>query len=54
VDKGVEGYGLSPGELWLHSIAVLNTAEVLAKYKKFAETMDFFSQPFSIIWENRF
>ena len=41
--KAVEGYGLSPGELWLHSIAVSNTAEALAEYIKFAETNDVFT-----------
>ena len=39
----VEGYGLSPGELWLHSIAVSTTAEALAKNRKFAESNDFFT-----------
>jgi putative nucleotidyltransferase with HDIG domain len=43
MDKAVEGYGLSPGELWLHSIAVSNTAEALAKYKKLTETSDVFT-----------
>jgi putative nucleotidyltransferase with HDIG domain len=43
MDKAVEGYGLSPGELWLHSISVSNTAETLAEYKKFAETNDVFT-----------
>ncbi len=43
MDKAVEGYGLSPGELWLHSIAVSNTAEALAKYIKYAETNDVFT-----------
>ena len=42
MDTAVEGYGLSPGELWLHSIAVSTTAEALAKYRKLAETNDFF------------
>jgi len=41
--KAVEGYALTPGELWLHSIAVSNTAEVLAKQKNFAETDDVFT-----------
>ena len=41
--KAVEGYDLSPGELWLHSIAVSNTAEALTKNKKFAETNDVFT-----------
>ncbi len=43
MDKTVEGYDLSPGELWLHSIAASNTAEALAKNKKFAETNDVFT-----------
>jgi putative nucleotidyltransferase with HDIG domain len=43
MDKAVEGYGLSPGELWLHSIAVATTAEALAKYKKIAGTIDVFT-----------
>jgi putative nucleotidyltransferase with HDIG domain len=43
MDKAVEGYDLSPGELWLHSIAVSNTAEALAKQKKLAETNDVFT-----------
>jgi putative nucleotidyltransferase with HDIG domain len=43
MDKAVEGYGLSPGELWLHSIAVSNTAEAFAKHIKFAETNDVFT-----------
>jgi putative nucleotidyltransferase with HDIG domain len=43
MDNAVEGYGLSPGELWLHSIAVSTTAEALAKHKKLAETNDVFT-----------
>jgi putative nucleotidyltransferase with HDIG domain len=43
MDKAVEGYGLSPGELWLHSIAVSTTAEALAKNRKLAESGDFFT-----------
>jgi putative nucleotidyltransferase with HDIG domain len=43
MDKTVEGYDLCPGELWLHSIAASNTAEALAKNKKFAETNDVFT-----------
>ena len=43
MDKAVEGYGLSPGALWLHSIAVSNTAEALARHKRFAETNDVFT-----------
>ena len=43
MDPAVEGYGLSPGELWLHSIAVSTTAEALAKSRKFDEANDFFT-----------
>jgi putative nucleotidyltransferase with HDIG domain len=43
MDRAVEGYRLSPGELWLHSIAVSTTAEALAKNRKLAETSDFFT-----------
>jgi len=43
MDTAVEGYGLSPGELWLHSIAVSTTAEALAKNRKLAEANDFFT-----------
>ena len=43
MDKAVEGYDLSPGELWLHSIAVSNTAEALARQKKLADTNDVFT-----------
>lgn len=43
VDKAVEGYDLSPGALWLHSIAVSNVAETLARYKKIEETNDVFT-----------
>ena len=43
METAVEGYDLSPGELWLHSIAVSSTAEVLARHKKFAETNDVFT-----------
>ena len=39
----VEGYGLSPGELWLHSLAVSTTAEALAKNRKLDETKDCFT-----------
>ena len=41
--KAVEGYGLSPGELWLHSIAVSTTSEALAKNRKLADSGDFFT-----------
>jgi putative nucleotidyltransferase with HDIG domain len=43
MDKAVEGYDLSSGELWLHSIAVSTTAEALARHKKFAANNDFFT-----------
>ena len=43
MEKAVEGYGLSPGELWLHSIATSNIAEALAKKRKIAETDDVFT-----------
>jgi putative nucleotidyltransferase with HDIG domain len=43
MDKTVEGYNLSPGELWLHSIAVSTTAEALAKFIKIADTNDVFA-----------
>lgn len=43
MDTAVEGYGLSPGELWLHSIAVSTTAEALAKNRKLPESRDFFT-----------
>jgi putative nucleotidyltransferase with HDIG domain len=39
----VEGYGLSPGDLWLHSIAVSTTAEALVKNRKLDETNDVFT-----------
>ena len=43
MDSAIEGYRLSPGELWLHSIAVATTAEALAKNRKLPETSDFFT-----------
>ena len=43
MDKAVEGYDLSPGALWLHSIAVSNVAETLSQYKKIEETNDVFT-----------
>jgi len=43
MDRAVEGYDLSHGELWLHSIAVSNTAEALAKHKKLPATNDVFT-----------
>lgn len=41
--KAGEGYDLSPGELWLHSIAVSNTAEAIAKNRNITETDDVFT-----------
>ena len=43
MDQAVEGYGLSAGELWLHSITVSSIAEALAKFKNFAGNNDFFT-----------
>ena len=43
MDGAVEGYGLSSGKLWLHSIAVSTTAEALAKNRKLAGNSDFFT-----------
>ena len=43
MDKAIEGYNLSPGALWLHSIAVSNTAESLATNRKIPETDDVFT-----------
>ena len=43
MDKALEGYDLSPGNLWLHSITVSNTAEALARQKKLADTNDVFT-----------
>jgi putative nucleotidyltransferase with HDIG domain len=43
MEKAVEGYGFSPGELWLHSITVSQTAESLSKNRKIAETDDVFT-----------
>ena len=42
MDNAVEGYDLSPGELWLHSIAVATTAEAIAKYLKISDSSDIF------------
>jgi len=42
MDKAVEGYGLSPGELWLHSIVVATTAEAIAKYIKISNPNEVF------------
>ena len=41
MDKAVAGYNLSPGALWLHSIAVSNTAESLSKARKISTFRDF-------------
>lgn len=43
MQSAVEGYGLSPGELWLHSIAVSTIAEALAKNKNLPENSDCFT-----------
>ena len=42
MDKAVEGYDLSPGELWIHSIAVATTAEAIAKFLKISDPNDVF------------
>ena len=42
MDKAIEGYGLSPGELWLHSILVATTAEAIAKYLKIPDPNEVF------------
>ena len=42
MDKAVEGYDLSPGALWLHSITVATTAESIAKFLKIADPNDVF------------
>ena len=43
MDTAVEGYRLSPGELWLHSIAVSTIAEALAKNRNLNQNNDFFT-----------
>jgi len=43
MSAAVEGYGLSPGDLWLHSIAVSTTAEALAKNRKLDSNHDFYT-----------
>jgi len=43
MNSAVEGYGLSPGELWLHSIAVSTIAEALTKKRNLAENSDCFT-----------
>ena len=42
MDKAIEGYGLSAGELWLHSIVVATTAEAIAKYLKIPDPDEVF------------
>ena len=42
MNKAVEGYELSPGEIWLHSIVVATTAEAIAKYLKIPDPNDVF------------
>jgi putative nucleotidyltransferase with HDIG domain len=43
MEKAVEGYDMAPGELWLHSIAVSNIAESLAKKREIDGTYDVFT-----------
>jgi putative nucleotidyltransferase with HDIG domain len=43
MEKAVVGYDMAPGELWLHSIAVSNIAESLAKKIKIDGTYDVFT-----------
>jgi putative nucleotidyltransferase with HDIG domain len=43
MEKALEGYGMSPGELWLHSIVASNIAETLAKNRKINGTYDVFT-----------
>ena len=43
LDTTVEGYNLSPGEIWFHSIAVSNAAEQIGKNRKLSETDDAFT-----------
>lgn len=43
MDKAVDGYEISPGELWRHSIEVATAAEALMEYKKIAEPKDVFT-----------
>jgi putative nucleotidyltransferase with HDIG domain len=42
MNNAVEGYKLSSGELWLHSIVVATTAEAIAKYLKIPDPNDVF------------
>jgi putative nucleotidyltransferase with HDIG domain len=43
MENAAEGYEMSPGELWLHSIAAANIAESLAKNRKIDRTYDVFT-----------
>ena len=43
MDRPVEGYGLSPGALWRHSIAVSVAAEILVKELDLAENPEIFT-----------
>jgi len=43
MNSAVEGYGLSPGELWLHSISVSTLSEALAKNRNVPENSDCFT-----------
>lgn len=43
MEKALEGYEMSPGELWLHSIAASNIAESLAKSRKIDGIYDVFT-----------
>jgi putative nucleotidyltransferase with HDIG domain len=43
MEKAAEGYEMSPGELWRHSIASANIAESLAKNRKVDGTYDVFT-----------
>jgi len=43
MEKAVEGYKMSSGELWLHSIAAANIAESLGKYIKIDGIYDVFT-----------
>jgi len=43
MNAAVAGYGISPGGLWLHSIAVANTSEALAKNMRLDGIGDFYT-----------
>ena len=43
LNAAVEGYGLSPEDIWLHSTAVSTTVEALAKNRQLDETNDYFT-----------